>query len=325
MNTSSSISELDAKYNVIKSLPEKAFFVGLADYIRSAKNKTAIAPLIQDLYKKVHQDYLELELLASSKSTNTPTTETLESYIELGKKLGRQLDKHQRLHVKQQTDPAHAWLKLQLVEIMIHDPESAEKMHSKSDRGKYEYTNARRELDLILVTDENQYENEDYIFWMESGKVKSKADIPREFFKHEDYINYLNLVHSYFLDKLNDSTGESAVEFPKGKTVIYQDGTLYFQLDGLFPLTVNFGSSPELRKVFETLWEARVRNKDKHYSVGELIEIYKDLFKSEIDSHIFSTNISHIRRTKIKVNPRLRDRFQITYDKAQNGWSLMLQ
>lgn len=326
MNITSSLDELNSQYQTLISLPEKAFFVGVANYVRFVLNSLALQDLHTELSQKVLIDYDKtLETIKNRKPKQSDHKKwQLADFIEAGRALGEQHKLIKDSNQKKEIEASHAWARLQSLEIMIHDRARAQKIYSKTPRGTFEYKVSIKELDMILCAKEDEQNNEEYEFWVESGLKDSLSSVPRSTFIRDEYLNYLAQVHTFFTTMLS-TKGNSKTQFPSSENVTYQNKNLNFMLgDGSY-ISVDFSTSPDLRKVFESFWELRRRNFQEGSSLEAVLNVYKQLFNEVIDSHILVTRISHIRRTKINTKPELKDRFKIEYVKSDKTWHLILK
>lgn len=326
MNTSSIVDALNHQYQAVISLPEKAFFVGAANYIKAILENNDLVDVQSELAQKALSDYDEtIEAIGKHETGQSDHKKwKMADFIKAGRSLG---EKHKMIKAvlgKEEVDVSHAWMRLRSLEMMLHDREQAKRVYSKTPRGMHEYEVSIKELDVILSTSENAEGNSEYEFWVESGRKKSLKEIPRSIFIHEEYLNYLAQVHMYFMAKMPTMKASSRVSFPDGETVIYQNKSLSFKLGDGSHLPVDFSTSPDLRRVFETFWELRRRTPKMGVSLVTALQTYKELFGDDIDGHTFVTRISHIRRTKINKKPELKERFKIEFDKTNKTWFLIL-
>lgn len=327
MNIPPSLDELNRQYQTLILLPEKAFFVGVANYVRFVLD----SPSLQDLHSKLSQKALAdydktLEAIKRNKPKQSDRKKwKLADFIEAGRSLGEQHKIIKDSQLKQEVAASHAWARLQRLELMVHDRNKAERTYSKTPKGAFEYKVSIKELDMILCAKADEKNNEEYEFWIESGLKDSLGNVPRSIFIRDEFLNYLTQVHAFFTTKISTNKGSSKIQLPNSDNVIYQNKNLSFRLgDGSY-ISVDFSTSPDLRKVFESFWELRRRNFQEGSSLETILNIYKQLFNEAIDSHILVTRISHIRRTKINTKPELKDRFKIEYDKSDKTWHLILK
>jgi len=322
-----STEELNRQYQAITTLPEQAFFIGVANYARSVLDNPGLASMRAELSQKALSDYDKtIEELNQKDSNGQPEKDwKMVDFVEAGLKLSKKLDAVKDVFTKGQTENSHAWMKLQTLEMFVHDRKKAKSIYSKTPRGLQEYDQSVTELDVILSTKANERNSEEYEFWVESGRKENMQAIPRSIFIKDEYLNYLSQVHLYLLERLSKTQSSSTTIFLEGETVIYRNKGLSFKLgDGSF-LSIDFSTSPDLRKVFEVFWELRRRDPSKGNSLETALEVYKQLFDENIDAHIFTNRIHHIRRTKINNKPEIKERFKISFNKSEKTWILTLR
>lgn len=320
MSTQNIINELDRQYNIVISLPEKAFFVGIANYVKTVTDNSELTPIINELYSMVKLDYEEVKRYQDI-TKNIGNPKTMKDLIKAGKIVGTSINASKNLQIKEQTNAGHAWIKLETLGLIIHDPSRVEKAYSKTLQGQHEYKVMKKELDMILSSAENEYENEEYTSWVESDIKKSRAEIPRSIFVKEDYLNYLTQVHAYFMRRQSTATVFSTIVFPEGETVLYTKGMIYFYIGNkIVPDSIDLSTSPDLKKTFDILWEHLKRTGKNTISHPEVLALFKDLHDEEIESSKFASDISHFRTTKINKKPHLKERIEINFDPSIKSW-----
>jgi len=313
MNTQQIKDELNRQYSSLLTLPEKAFFVGLANYTKSIQDEPDLSDIRKSLSRKALSDYDEVILRYKKqyKSKNPQTDWIMADFVKAGKGLARKQAKIQNTLEKDQIDASHAWKKLQTVEVFINDRGRAERIYSKTPRGKHEYQQTITELDDILYA-----RKRDRDFGIES----SLEEVPRSVFIQSDYQNYLALVQNYILNNLNKLTVTTSIVFPEGETVIYKDNVLYFYIDKLRHDFLDFSTSPEILKVFAVFWKHWTETKQNTLTPSKALEIYKEINGDMVERKKFADDVSHIRTTKLIQKSYLENRFQINFDRKKNSW-----
>lgn len=317
MNMSQIKDELDRQYTSLLSLPEKAFFVGLANYTRFILGEPDLTSARNDLSRKASSDYKSIYLRFKKNHTITPQADwTMADFVKAGRSLARKQSKIQSVLEKDQTDSSHAWMKLQTVEVFINDRNRAERIYSKTPRARHEYQQMATEIDTILHGKKRE---------RDFGIGDTSSEIPRYFFVKDDFVNYLNLVQNFLSSNLNDPCSDQNSNLTEKLSFIYQNKCLNFTLADGSNVPVDFSTSPGLRKVFEVFWEMWRRDSQRRFTMQEALDAYKELFKEETDSHIFGNRIHQIRNTKISKKSELENRFQLDYNKDSKDWLLILK
>lgn len=316
MNTKSVIADLDRQYNKILILPEKAFFVSLAGYVRSAHDIVNFDSLLKKLNKNdghYFESVRNFENQKVEKAVLKAEPKSFEDYIEIGKELVKKKQAVEDVLRAEQTSLINAWMKLEEVYLMIYDKNVAEEVYRKINKPKaqFYFKQASQELDSIIKLKEDLDDEQ---------QIDKKINIPRSIFIKDDYINYLTQVHEFLLHELQNIPSSNPVIFSPEQSVVYQNKVLFFKLGDGTHDSIDFSNAPEIRKVFECLWELRKRTSHDTFKPLDIINIYQELFGKDIDRHFIASQISHIRSTKINPKPHLKQRFQIKFDKDTESW-----
>ncbi len=320
MSTNQLSDDLIRQYQTIISLPEKAFFVALANYARGVLDNPDLVSLQTELSKSALSDYDQtIEVL--SKKTDTPLKKNwkMADFVKEGLKLAEKKKALDETFIKEQTEASHAWMRLKTLEMLVHDRNKAKSIYSKTPRGQQQYELSVTELDIILNTKANERNNEEYEFWVESGRKSSLQDVSRSIFVQSEYINYLNQVNTYLVSQINAQKVSSLIVFPEGETTLYQNGVLFFKLgDGTHDI-IDFSTAPTQKKIFDVFWENKRRTLRDIISYEDALSLYKKLHGKEIDKRHFAYLISHI-RGKINKKPHLINRIEFTRMDEIDSW-----
>jgi hypothetical protein len=318
-----STEDLNRQYQIIISLPEKAFFIGVANYVRSVLESPDLDSVRAELSRKALSDYDKTIELMAEKNVKSHLQKNwkMDDFIAEGLKLGKKLDAIKDVSIKGQTEASHAWMKLQTLEKFIHDREKIKAIYSKTPRGQREYELSIAELDLIMSTKASERDSDEYEFWVESGRKESVDKIPRSIFVHNDFINYFAQVHSYFTDLTSQKQASSLIKFPEGQTVLYENGVLSFDLGDGTHDSIDFSTAPKQRKIFEVFWENKRRTLKNSITYSDAVDLYRELHGEEIDKRHFAYWISHIRGSKINKKPMLKKRIEINHVAEPESWN----
>ncbi len=322
MNTSPLVDELNRQYQITITLAEKAFFVGVANYVRSILGDPELVSLRANLSQKALVDYDKVLETINSHKPNQSDHKKWEfaDFIEAARALGEKNRAIDNLSLKEQVETSHAWMRLQSLEMLIHDPEKAERIYSKTSRGKREYELASNELGVIFSTKGNERDNAEYDFWVGSGIKNGLSEVPRSIFVKDEYLNYFTQVHTYFVNQLSKNKTSTTIIFPEGQTVIYRNGILSFSLGDGTHDSIDFSTAPKLMKVFDVFWENKKRINENNISSSKALNLYHELHNQEIETRQFGYLVSHIRSTKINKKRLLKERIKIDFDHETNSW-----
>ncbi len=315
--------DLTRQYQTIISLPEKAFFVGLANYVRSVLDNPDLDSIRAELSQKALSDYDKTIEVVNEKDSigDSKKDWKMADFVKAGSDLARKLNAIKDVSIKEQTETSHAWMKLQTLEMFVHDRKKAKNIYSKTPRGLQEYDQTITELNLILSTKANERDSEEYEFWVESGRKENMQAIPRSIFVQDEYQNYLSQVHLYLLSALSNKNVSSTIIFPEGETVLYRKGTLYFFLSDVTHDFIDFSTSPKIRMVFEVFWANWKRTHENTVSDSKVFTLYRELHGEDINKDTFADYVSHIRTTKINKKPHLKSRIGIYFDRKTKLWN----
>lgn len=321
MNIQQAKDEFDRQYRAIISLPEKAFFVGIANYVKSVLGNADLTSIESTLLQKAHKDYDDtIAELSKDPSISVGKDWEFADFVAAGKRLAEKQAKTKNVSIKEQFDVSHAWMKLRNLEMFIHDRDRAKSIYSKTERGKFQYELSVTELDLIFDTRANERNNDEYDDWVRSGLKNSLEEVRRTIFVQDEYLNYLTQVHNYFMEQLSKHNVFHSIVFPEGQAVLYRNGILSFNLGDGTHDSIDFSTAPELKKVFDVFWENKVRNLESRISSIKALELYRSINNEEIDKRQFGYLVSHIRGSKINKKPRLKDRIKISFDRKTESW-----
>lgn len=322
MDSNQLSGDLTRQYHTIISLPEKAFFVGLANYVRSVLGNPDLDSIRAKLSQKALSDYDKtIEAVNEKDSIGDPKKDwQMADFVKAGSDLARKLNAIKDVSIKEQTETSHAWMKLQTLEMFIHDREKAKNIYSKTPRGEREYELSIAELDLILSTKANERDSDEYQFWVESGRKESVEDIPRSIFVKHEYLNYLSQVHLYLNVVISNKNVSSTIIFPEGETILYRKGVLYFYVSNATHDFLDFSTSPDLKKILDVFWDNWKRKGINNISPSNALTLYEALHGEAVTRSKFSSDVSHINSTKLDLKPHLKDRLKISFNRKTDTW-----
>lgn len=126
------------------------------------------------------------------------------------------------------------------------------------------------------------------------------------------------------MDPEDTQAAEEIVQFLPGQTVAYQNQVLFFKLGDNTSDSIDFSGADILRNIFESFWELRKRETRPDFKPQEVITMYKELFKKDIEPHYLAGQVSNIRTKKINPKQNLKERFKIDFDRDSQTWIFIL-
>lgn len=114
--------------------------------------------------------------------------------------------------------------------------------------------------------------------------------------------------------------------FPEGELVGYtgQRKIIFFKVADGEPEIIDLSSALEEQKIFESLWNLRLRKpKEEYFTREEIKNTYNELHQKELDTFKLSHDISNLKK-KASKKLLLKDRFVLKFDKSKNKWHFNL-